>query len=228
MAKSKEKNQALEFRRRGDSIREIAKRLKVAKSTVSLWCSDIELTPQQTQRLHDQMVRLSYKGRMKGARMQYEKRLARIDYANKKGLKQINKLSDRDWLVIGLSLYWGEGSKKNRRVSISNSDPRIIKFMMNWFKEVWGIKSDRFTLYVSINKIHRDRIKDIEKYWSKITNIPITQFNKTVLIKAKSKKNYKNFPVYYGTLTINVKKSAEIYYRIMGLINAMSELAAGE
>lgn len=47
MAKSKEKNKALKLRQQGESIKKIAKKLKIAKSTISLWCRDIELTPEQ-------------------------------------------------------------------------------------------------------------------------------------------------------------------------------------
>lgn len=47
MAKSKEKNKALILRQNGESIKDIAKRLKISKSTVSLWCRDIKLTSEQ-------------------------------------------------------------------------------------------------------------------------------------------------------------------------------------
>jgi len=222
MAKSKEKNQALVLRQGGESIKEIAKRLKVAKSTVSLWCRDIELTPEQIQRLHERMVSRSYTGRLKGARIQYERRIKRIKDLKRRGLNRLGKLSGRDFLVAGAALYWGEGSKFGREVRFSNSDPEMIKFMTIWFKKIWKIDPKRFTLHVGINEIHRNRVEEVENYWSKLTKIPKEQFIKTTLIKVKNKKAYKNFPVYYGTLTIRIKKPAELHHQIIGLIEGMS------
>ena len=224
MAKSKEKNKALELRQKGKSIKDIAKRLKIAKSTVSLWCRDIKLTPEQIQRLHEKMVKSSYKGRMKGARIQYERRLKKIEAWKRKGIERIGKLSNRDLLIAGLALYWGEGAKKKRGVSFSNSDPEMIKFMTKFFRKVWKINKSRFTGYIGINKIHKNRIEEVENYWSRVTKIPREQFTKTTLIKAKNRKNYKNFPLHYGTLTVRIRKSAELYYQINGLIKGLARV----
>jgi len=223
MAKSKEKNKALKLRQKGESIKDIARRLKITKSTVSLWCRDIKLTQEQIQRLHEKMVKGGYIGRMKGAQMQYERRLKKVKEWRQKGIKQIGRLSNRDLLIAGISLYWGEGSRKTRHTSFSNSNPEMIKFMIEFFRKVCKIDKDRFTAYIGINKIHKNRIEEVEDYWSRITNIPRKQFTKTTLIKAKNKKVYKNFSVHYGTLTIRIKKSSELYYQIIGLIEGLIE-----
>jgi len=222
MAKSKEKNQAITLRQKGKSIKDIAIKLGLAKSTVSLWCRDIELTSAQIQKLHDKMVKSGYKGRMKGARMQYERRLRKIEEWERIGMKQIGGLSKRDLLIAGLALYWGEGTRKRRGLSFSNSDPEMIKFIIRFFRKIWKISLERFTAYIGINKIHKNRIKEVENYWSKITKIPREQFTKTTLIKTNNKKNYKNYPVHYGTFTVRIKKSAELYYQIMGLLKGLT------
>ena len=221
MAKSEEKNRALELRQRGMGVRDIAKRIGIAKSTVSLWCRDIELTPVQIQHLHEKWICGGYYGRMKGARMQHRQRLERMAIFQKQGMDLIGKLSNRDILMVGIALYWGEGDKKGRQVKITNSDPKIIKFILKWFKQVCTIERDRISLYVIINEIHRSRVGEVEKYWSRITGIPRNQFTKTTLIKAKNKKNYKNFPVHYGTLTIRIKKSTNLHHQIMGMIEGL-------
>lgn len=221
MAKSREKNKALKLRQKGESIKDIAKRLKIAKSTVSLWCRDIKLTPLQIQRLHDKMIKGSYKGRMIGARMQYERRLKKMKEWEEIGAEQIGKLSNRDLLIAGIALYWGEGTRKRRVVRFSNSDPEMIKFMIRFFRKIWKINKKRFTGSLGINKIHKNRIEEVESYWSKITKIPREQFIKTTLIKAKNKKNYENFSIHYGTFTIRIRKSAELYYEIMGLLKGL-------
>lgn len=221
MAKSTEKNKALYFRQKGESIKEIAKKIGVAKSTVSLWCRDIKLTAEQLARLYKKMVRGSYIGRLKGARVQYERRLKRIKDAENNGVEIIRKLTDRDLLLSGIALYWGEGSRKRREASFSNSDAEIIKFIIKWFRKIFNVKKEEFVLRVGINKIHKKRVDEVINYWSKITKIPKEQFRKTTLIKTKNKKFYNNFAIHYGTLTIKIKKSSEIYYQIMGLIKGL-------
>ena len=222
MAKSKEKNIALNLRKKGRSLREIAEKLDVCKSTVSLWCREIELTPKQIYRLRKKMNEAAYRG----ARFQYEQRLKRIKEAKSDGLRIIKRLSKRDLLLAGLALYWGEGTKKTRQVRVSNSDPKAIKFMMKWFKNIWKIEPERFVLRIGINSAHKDRVKEVEEYWSKQTGILLKQFGKTTLIKVKNKKVYKNFLNHYGTARLEIRRPAEIYYKIMGLIDALAK--AGE
>lgn len=224
MAKSKEKNKALGLRQKGESIKEIARKLKIAKSTVSLWCRDIELTPEQIQRLHKRMIKGGYRGCLKGARVQYKRRLERTKEFKKQGFERLGKLSARDFLVIGAALYWGEGSKNDRQgVRVSNSDPEVIKLMLKWFRQVWDIPNSQISLAVIINQIHKSRVNEVEEYWSKITKIPREQFTKTTLIKAKNKKNYKNFPIYYGVMTIKIRKSTNLQRQISGMIGGLTQ-----
>lgn len=223
MAKSKERNRAIILRRGGESIKDIAKKVKVSKSTASLWCRDIELSSAQIKRLHEKMIKGSYLGRMKGARGQYRKRLERIKVSEADGIARIAKMSERDLLIAMAALYWGEGSKKKRELRLNNSDPEMIKFVIAVFRKVWKVKRNRFTLSVMINKIHKEREQEIKSYWSKTTRIPESQFGKTIFIKAKNKKRYDNYPKYYGTLTVKIRKSSDVYYQIMGLIKGLTK-----
>jgi transposase-like protein len=222
MAKTKEKNLALNLRRKGESIKDIAKKLGVVKSTISLWCRDIILSKEQRLLLHEKMVRGGHEGRLKGARMQYERRIKQERVLLKKGCARIGNLSKRDFLLAGAALYWGEGNKKGRETRITNSDPKLIKFAMKWFESTWGIDYGRFTAFIIVNKIHEKRLREIENYWQKITGIPRKQFTKTILVNRKNKKNYNNFPIHYGTLTIRVRKSTSLHREIIGLIEGLT------
>lgn len=127
MAKFQKRIKARQLRRKGESVKEIAQKLKVAKGTASIWCRDIELTPRQIQNLHKRMVIGGYKGRLKGARLQKERKEQKIKYYLIEGIKDIGKLNKRVF-IAGLSLYWGEGSKKGVGVRFYNSNPSIIRF----------------------------------------------------------------------------------------------------
>ncbi len=176
------------------------------------------MTSGQIQKLYERMKAGAYKG----ARVQYQRRLRKIQECKKQGINRVGRLSDRDFLLSGIALYWGEGTKKRRKTRVTNSDPEVIKFTIDWFKKIWKIKPERFVLHVGINKIHKNRIAEVENYWSGVTKIPLEQFRKTTLIKAKNKKVYKNFPIHYGTLTVEVRRSAELHYQIIGLIEGLA------
>ncbi len=222
MAKFREKIKAQELRQQGKSIKEIAKFLGVSKGSISIWCRDIVLTVEQIESLQKRMsTKGSYDARLKGARTQHERRLQQIKRLQEEGFKIIESLSKRDLLLIGAGLYWGEGMKKEGRARVANSDPTIIKFMVNWFQILWGIQKEQFTLQILINKIHKKRVKEVERYWSNLLGISPTQFTKTTFIKAKNKKIYKNFQDHYGTLLVSVRKGGDLRHKINGLISAL-------
>lgn len=222
MAKSREQMLARKLRRSGLSMRDIARRLKVSKGSVSLWCADIQLTKEQTQKLHEQMVRGSYAGRMLGARMQKEMKLRQIEKSFLQAEQDIQCLEQRELFLAGVALYWGEGDKKSS-VRFFNSDPRAIGFMMRWFREILHVEEDRFMMYLNINYIHRDRLKEVTEYWSKVTGVPIEKFRKPSLVKTVNKKVYENFTNHYGTLCIRVAKSTYLLYQVLGWIRVMSK-----
>jgi len=158
MAKFKEKIEAHKLRRSGESIGAIAQKLGIAKSTVSLWCREIELTAKQQKKLDQKIIESGQSGRSLGASVNKRKREVIITRANEKGDRLIKKISKRDLLFLGLGLYWGEGSKNTEnRFILVNSDPFIIKAVIKWLKEVMSIPRELLTLQIYINEQHEYR-----------------------------------------------------------------------
>jgi len=221
MAKVFEKEKAICLRKKGESIKTIAKKLNISKSTVSLWCRDIKLSAGQIKKLHKSMVSGSYAGRMKGAIMQHEYRIKREKEGEIIGIKKIGRLSERDLLIAFTALYWGEGSKKKRELFIVNSDPEMVRFIFKILRKIFKIEDNRFIVGVGINIIHKKREEEIKNYWSEIIGIPKDRFRKTIFAKSKNKKIYKNFDNYYGMLRISVAKSIDLYNMMIGLIKGL-------
>lgn len=209
------------MRAKGQSIKDIAKKLGVAKSTASLWVRDVILSFEQLELLKNKMTRGSELGRQKSAFIQKAARIKKIKKYVRMGQSDFSKLSKREIKIAGLCLYWGEGSKKTRELSWCNSDPKINVFMINWLKICYGISDDRFKANVGINIIHKNRELIVKKYWSNITNIPLNMFTNTIFKKSKSQKVYENFNEHYGTLRIRVLKPGDLYYKIVGQIEGL-------
>lgn len=221
MAKFEKKIKAQELRRQGQSIKDIAKKLEVSKSSASIWCRDIQLTKEQIVRLDKKQKIGAYRGRLKGAQVQRKRHLKRIETIEKKAIEEIGRLSKRDLFIAGIGLYWGEGSKTGCMVRFHNSNPQIICFMMVWFRKIFKIPENEFTMYVCINEIHRNRLNEVNKYWSKITKIPLKQFRKPILAKTTNKKVYTNLSRHFGTLSIRINKSSNLFHKIQGYNKAL-------
>lgn len=216
MAKSILKIKAQKLRKKGKSINFIASFLNIPKSTVSIWCKDVELTKKQKEKL----IKNSGKGRLMGAQANKEKKEKCIEFYKKNGKKEIGKLSERDFLIAGLALYWAEGSK-TYKLAFSNSEPVAIKFMFLWFKKIMKVKNEEFMPCVFINSVHKNRINKVLSFWSEFLKLPMNQFRNPVFLNVKSKKVYENFENYYGVMSLRIKRGTNLRYKILGLIEAI-------
>ncbi len=95
--------------------------------------------------------------------------------------------------------------------------------MFRWFQEAMGVKREDFMPRIFINAIHKPRIVKILRFWSDLLRLPAQQFGNPVFIKRNPKKAYENYDSYYGLLAIHTRKSTELKYRIMGLIDGLKD-----
>lgn len=222
MAKFEKRLRARMFRRKGWSIRAIALRLGVSRSSASVWCRDLHLTKKQNERLFRNTVKAGLVGRIKGAQVNHEKKEARIEFHRQEGEKQIYSLSRRECLIAGTALYWAEGSRKSK-LGFTNSEPKMIMFMLYWFEHVMGVEKEDFMPRIFVNAIHKPRIEKILKFWSDLLELPRNQFGNPVFLKRRPRKVYENYDTYYGVLALEVRRSTELKYCILGLIEALKK-----
>ena len=198
--KAKEKKLARKLRHKGWSLRAIAVKVDCSKSIVSKWISDIQLTDEQINKLKSNQD----KARAKAARHPNSSRQKweRIRNSIKASAsKEIPKRCSRDILkILGAALYWAEGYNASRNeIIFANTDPRMIKLMMAFFKRVCNIPDSKFRGKVAIHP-HLD-INKAEKYWSAISGIPRRQFNKPLTaVSRASKRKRDTLPM--GTFSI--------------------------
>ncbi|MFH1412457.1 MAG: helix-turn-helix domain-containing protein [bacterium] len=209
------KKKAVNLRRRGYSYGEIAKQIKVSKSTLSLWLKDIKLTKEQRQRLYTkQTFVLNY-----GSQSQKNRRKREVDIIISKAVSEIRMpISIDSYRFFGVALYWAEGSKTSM-FNMTNSDPNLILFWINWLKKIFNISSKQ--LKAKLNIYPQQNEKEIIKFWSDLTNIPINNFGKSYIKPISS--NYKKNNLYYGTIRIYVPKSTDLRHRLYGWLEAIMQ-----
>lgn len=193
-AKTIERNTAIKLRKKGWSYREIQTKIKISKSSLSLWCKNISLTKNQIARLKNKRPVGN-----KGALANKIKRLNEINTIHKLARKEIRKLTSYQFKLVGIALYWGEGDKKHN-TGITNSDPEVIKFMMKWFREICKVPEDKFKLSIYYHAGQEET--EIKKYWSSIADVSLLQFHKSIF-KKEGTGHRKNI-LYNGTCKIRI------------------------
>lgn len=188
MVKSELRLEALKLRSKGSSIKYISRLLQVSTSSVSKWVKEILLTQEQIELLRQSELKGKALGRLKSTFLHKNERMKRVNKAREQGIQEISQLSQRELLLCGAALYWGEGNKKSRRTEFFNSDPKMIQFLLIWLQKCMEIKIGDIYCRVGINEIHNTREGEVKIYWSNITGIPLIQFKKQVLKKSRIKK----------------------------------------
>lgn len=212
--KLEEKKKALQLRQQGLSYSEIRKKVPVSKDTLSRWCRDVILSPGQLGRLRKKRLKGAERGRMIGAKKQQKDRIRRTQALLEKGKKKVSSLNKRDRFIAGIALYLGDGNKTDRSVGFSNSNSKIIKFIMKWFREFCKVPEEKFHGQIWIHE-NLDELK-ARKYWSRITKIPLNQFRKSYIAKNKTRSRKIRKKIHeYGVFAIRIS-DAKIQREILG------------
>lgn len=175
------KERAINLRKRGWSLNEIEKELKISKSTISGWVSDTKLSDVATRRLLSRIQ----KGQVIAAENKKKKTRLSLDkyFSEGRDLVREIKIDGNLSLLLCSMLYWCEGAKDvYSGVRFTNSDYRLVKKFLFLFNKSFNLDKSKFRICLHLHKYHN--VNDLLEFWSKATGIPIKQF-----IKPFQKKN---------------------------------------
>lgn len=163
----------------------------VAKSTISLWCREIQLTPEQKQMIEKASRDKLIKSRVKAWEVIRNKRreyLANL-YSNNSYLFEVINNKDSAKVVLA-ALYLAEGKKNAGHIMFGNSDSLIISLFLRLLRFCYDLDESKFRCTLQCRA--DQNIRELEEYWQRITNISKTQFYKVQIdprtIGKKSKK----------------------------------------
>ena len=84
-------------------------------------------------------------------------------------------------------LYWCEGGKRDGEgIRFINSDPVLIKTFLALIRKSYNIDEKKLRALMHLHGYHNEEFQ--KKFWSGITGIPKSQFNKTFLKKSTGKR----------------------------------------
>lgn len=125
--------------------------------------------------------------------------------------------SGRTIETTGIALYWAEGYKTSRAsgVDFANSDPSMIAMFMKFLRTCYNLDSTRFR--ISLYCYSDQDIPKIMNYWSKLTGIPKSQFQKPY-VRQDFRTDGRKMP--YGLIHIRYADK-KLLYDILGRIDRL-------
>lgn len=204
------RKKAIALRLKGYTYSQIKRELGVQKSTLSDWLRMLSLTEEQLNKLAENKERAEDIRRERYRITRQKQRLMRLQHIYSIQEKEVTPLSKRELFLMGLLLYWGEGEKSHGVISISNSDPKIIKFAFYWMVECLKIPKSKIKIQLHIYKDMN--IKESINFWVKKIGVRKDQFKKPYIKKTNREGlTYKSFD--HGTCKLyfwNVELSEKI------------------
>ena len=198
MARYKDKERALELRKKGKSYSQIKEILGVGKGTLSVWLRSHPLSEKRVRELRDWNEQRIERYRETRKR----KREAVLADFYVRANKRVLPLSKRDIFIAGLFLYWGEGGKtKPTELTLSNTNPAIGRTFVRWLENGWNINRKKLRV-----KMHFYRDMNIRKetlLWSSLLKIPVSQFVKPYVKKSNFSSLTYRRGFGHGTCNIN-------------------------
>lgn len=139
-------------------------------------------------------------------------------------------MDSRTLKFIGAALYACEGTKARRdyrsenryicSIELTNSDPKIISVFSAFLREIicadWLRVRGQLFLYPDLDE------KKLKEFWSNASSIPLSQFQQSILLKAKVGK-FKSNPNGTFKMRYSCKKD---FLKLESIIEEMWEEAA--
>ena len=194
-----DKDKAINLRKIGKSYSEIEEELKIPRSTLSAWFKGSAWSQRIKEDLSStavtkSTVRIIELNNIRGVHLDKLYTQARLE-----ALKDFEALKFHPTFIAGVMLYWGEGDKASKhRVSLTNTDPAMIKIFINFLKDVCDINDEKIKAWLLLYPDLQET--NCKEYWIKEAGLQNITFNKSIYIDGR----HKTKRLGYGVCTVGV------------------------
>lgn len=218
-ARLEDKYKAIELRKKGFTYKDIMREISVSKSLLSGWFRFLELSKEETEQLRERARMNRDNGNSRAAISNRNKRIERENLVKKEAETVFEKFKEDPKFILGIGLYWAEGSKRTTSFQFMNSDPKMIKFMVFWLKKYFQVTEDKIFLRVHT---HADfKLEKYEEFWQNETKLPALQFKKTCYKPNTKHGIFKKNPLYKGCARIEVSRGIYHLRKTIALIKIL-------
>jgi hypothetical protein len=199
------------------SIREIAVLLGVARSSVSRWVRDVELSQAQREELARRNPALTPE--FNGSKIQARQALELRRRYQERGRRLARR--GEPLFVAGCMLYWGEGAKSRNQVMFSNSDPDMAALFMRFLRTYFHVTDEMVRVRCHLFADHAARQHEIEQFWLDMLALQRDRLGKSsVNAHSRRSKRLRIGTLPYGTCAIVVSRVAIV----QAIYGALQEL----
>jgi Homeodomain-like domain-containing protein len=185
----------------GLPVKEIARRVGVSVSSVSLWVRDVPLTPEQEAALDARNPVRS--GQRTGAVNNSRRRRDERRVAQEHG-RALAREREADF-IAGCMLYWAEGAKHRNVVALTNSDADLLVKFVCFLRRSFDVPDQKFAFSVNCFLGNGLSLSEIEAWWLSRLDLPQSCLRKAAVNRVSSASQRKRGHVLpYGTGRITV------------------------
>jgi hypothetical protein len=190
------KELAIKLRKEGYSYSYIKDKTGYSQGTLSYHLAHIPYEPNaETQRRIGKALSAAIQRKAK-------KKRDSIHNAHADARAHIGKITERDLLMLGIGLYLGEGSKTQDIIRVVNTNPRILRVCMAWFRYL-GLSESNFMIRLHVYP--DTSIHEAEAYWMKSLGISCAQFQPVTIDHRANKDRKRNGIHPYGTAHLTIR-----------------------
>jgi transposase-like protein len=199
--KPHEREEARRLRReQGLSVKEITRLLGAAKSSVSTWVRDIELTTEQREAMKARHP--FHFGQHQGAKTNQTRAREQRRQYQEQGRQ---KAKERDPLhIAGCMLYWAEGTKSKNQLTITNSDVDLMKFYLKFLTDSLHLPTEKMGIYINCYLTNNLTLDEITNYWLHMLELPQSCLRRPTVNAQPTSSQQKGRKLYYGVCKLVV------------------------
>lgn len=216
------KDKAKLLRKRGYSYGLLSKELKIPRSTLHQWVRGIKRPIKFTQLDRIRWIKEIQPLGAQGNHMRREKNIQKITNETKNEIAKLQINQEIKKAVLS-ALYWAEGSKVTGGMCFANTDPKLVVLFINLLRSCYKLDESKFRVRLHLHYYHR--VKIIKTFWSKLLNIPTSQFEK---VYRKSRSKEKTFRRNFGGICFVKYHSTYLKEKIVQYGYAFGEKITGK
>ena len=206
------------LRRLGWSYGEIMGLIPVPKGTLAGWCADIRLADTAIEAIRTRS--LSQRGIPRDTQ---GRRRSQVEQIRRHASEEAGTLSQEPLWVAGTALYWGEGGKTKKMLSVTNADPRLLRVFLAWVRRYHDSDAE----FVLALHLHEGNGEPAAKaYWREAISLNDPDFYKTYIKPGGTGHRKNHLP--HGICRVLVRRSTDAWHRTMAWIDALAAIAAGD
>ncbi|MGB5565126.1 MAG: hypothetical protein WBN93_02245 [Acidimicrobiia bacterium] len=202
------------LRRLGLTYGEIRTLIPVPKATLSYWCRDIRLSP-------DQIVAIKVRsgaGARRGVPIDTQhRRRIELERIRVEARAFATQRLDDSFFVVGVALYWGEGAKTRNSCSLTNADPAVLRTFVSWVRSYLDADA-QFVLSLHLHEGNDDNTS--QTYWREQTGLLEAPFTKTYFKHPGTGHRKNHLP--HGICRVRVRSPSDHWNRIVMWIDVVA------